>query len=94
MIESSLPHSPPSKQPLPKRWERNLLPRVKKTCEARGKRLLFWTFAHHFEGADRWSWKFDQFAAVLSYSFGFISGGNLQVRSLSTIGLVRRHDPM
>ena len=50
--------------------------------------------AMHAEGVERWSRNFDQFAAVLSYSFGFISGGNLQVRSSSAIGLVRRHDPM
>jgi hypothetical protein len=43
---------------------------------------------------ERWSRKFDQFAAVLSYSIGFISGGNLRVRRSSIIGLVRRHDPM
>ncbi|PRY83096.1 hypothetical protein, partial [Donghicola tyrosinivorans] len=32
---------------------------------------------------ERWSAFFDQFAAALSYSIGFISGGNLQVRSSS-----------
>lgn len=49
---------------------------------------------HRDSVEERWSWNFVQFAAVLSYSFGFISGGNLQVRRSSTIGLVRRHDPM
>lgn len=42
----------------------------------------------------RWSRIFDQFAAVLSYGIGYISGGSLQVRGLFIIGLVRRHDPM
>ncbi len=42
----------------------------------------------------RWSWFFDQFAAGLSYSFGFTSGGNFQVRGPATIGLVRRQQPM
>lgn len=37
---------------------------------------------------------FDQFAAVLSYGIGFMSGDSLQVRGLFIIGLVRRHYPM
>jgi hypothetical protein len=42
----------------------------------------------------RWSWIFDQFAAGLSYSMGFMSGGGFQVRGPAIISLVRRQQPM
>lgn len=43
---------------------------------------------------EKWTRFFDQFSAELSYNFGFISGGDPQVRVPATISLARRQQPM
>lgn len=44
--------------------------------------------------AQRWFRFFDQFAAGLSYSMGFMSGGGFQVHGPAIIYLRRRQQPM